>query len=277
MSFDLGSVPYPLVSPYTDDFESGGLQCEIEQANFDSYRAAASFRYSFITSESSELGYIDSLCEQGLAERVILIESPESLHRSTVIAVRRGEFSRGPGELYGRVTVTAYVVAKSTINNFDPPNRHTEWGAGRFVVKQGEVLALSLPTKFDISHKLLRKRSMINLVLSEDIDPEVYRIDASDDTIVVTAGVAVRKAIQIMEKDPSKKPALFMSLYKDVLQQGLLQARENGGEQLWVRSFEKKLEIEHLDELTDQEIWDAPQRLLYEHGAKKIVSEVEHD
>jgi hypothetical protein len=277
VSFDLGSVPYPLASPYTDDFESDGLQCEIEQVNFDSHRASASFRYSFITSENPELSYLDFLCEKGLAERVILVESPESLHRSTVVASKRGEFQKGPGELYGRVSLTPYIVATSTMDNFDPPGRHAEWGSATFTVKTGEVLALGHPAKFDISHKLLRKRSMINLVLSEDIDPEVYRIDASDDTIVVTAGVAVRRAIQIMEKDPAKKPALFMSLYKDVLQQGLIQAKENGGEQLWVRSLEQKLGIEHLDELTEQEIWDAPQRLVYEYGAKKIVSEVEND
>jgi hypothetical protein len=277
MSFDLGSVPYPLVSPHNDDFESDGLECEIEQGNFDPNSASASFRYSFITSESAELAYLDSLCERGHAERVILIESPESLHRSSVVASKRGDFGRGPGELYGRVSITPYVVATRAMDDFDPPNRHAEWGTAKFSVKTGEVLALGHSAKFDISHKLLRKRSMINLVLSEEIDPEVYRIDASDDTIVVTAGVAVRRAIQIMDKDPAKKPALFMSLYKDVLQQGLLQAKENGGEQLWVRSLEQKLGIEHLDELGEQEIWDAPQRLVYEYGAKKIVSEVEDD
>lgn len=277
MSFDLGSVPYPLVSPHTDDFESEGLQCEIEQGDFNSRLASASFRYSFITSENPELAYLDGLCERGLAERIILIESPDSLHRSTIRAAKRGEFKKGPGELYGRVSISAYIVAKSPMGDFNPPNRHSEWGAGKFTVKSGEVLALSHPAKFDISHKLLRKRSMINLVLSKDIDSEVYRIDASDDTIVVLAGVAIRRAIEIMDKDPSKRPALFMSLYKDVLQQGLLQAKENGGEQLWVRSLEKKLEVEHIDDLDEQEIWDAPQRLLFESGAKKIVSEVESD
>lgn len=277
MTFDLGAVPYPVVSPFADNFESEGLQCEIEQANFDSHTASASFRYAFITSENPELAYLDALCDQGLAERVILFESPESLHKSSVQCSKRGEIQKGPGELYGRVSITPYVVAKQTMTDFNPPGRHAEWGSGVFTVKSGEVLALGYAAKFDISHKLLRKRSMINLILSEDIDPEVYRIDASDDTIVVTAGVAVRRAIQIMEKDPAKKPALFMSLYKDVLQQGLLQAKENGGEQLWVRSLEQKLGIEHLDELSEQEIWDAPQRLLYDDGAKKIVSEVGND
>lgn len=277
MTFDLGAVPYPVVSPFADNFESEGLQCEIEQASFDSHTASASFRYSFITSENPELAYLDALCDQGLAERVILFESPESLHKSSVQCSKRGEIQKGPGELYGRVSITPYIVAKQTMTEFNPPGRHAEWGSGVFTVKSGEVLALGYAAKFDISHKLLRKRSMINLILSEDIDPEVYRIDASDDTIVVTAGVAVRRAIQIMEKDPAKKPALFMSLYKDVLQQGLLQAKENGGEQLWVRSLEQKLGIEHLDELSEQEIWDAPQRLLYDDGAKKIVSEVGND
>jgi hypothetical protein len=277
MTFDLGSVPYPLVSPHTDDFDSGGLQCEIESGSFDSHLALASFRYSFITSENPELAYLDSLCDRGLADRVLLIESAESLHRSSFVAAKRGEFEAGPGELYGRVSISPYVVATKAMDDFDPPNRHVEWGSAKFSVKPGEVLGLGAAAKFDISHKLLRKSSMINLVLSEEIDSEVYRIDASDDTIVVTAGVAVRRAIQIMEKDPTKKPALFMSVFKDVLQQGLIQAKESGGEQLWVRSLEQKLGIEHLDELTDQEIWDAPQRLLYEYGAKRIVSEVEHD
>ena len=277
MSFSLGSVPYPLVSPFNNDFKSRGLQCNVEQGHFDASTVSASFRFVFLNSDSDELAYLDALCEEGKAARILLIESPDSLHRSTLSVSKRGEFQTGPGELYGRVTITPYIVAKENLESFNPPNRHEEWGVGTFSVKQGEVIGLGLGTKFDISHKLMRRRSMMNLVLSEDIDPEVYRIDASDDVIVITAGVAVRRAIQIMEKDPTKKPALFMSVFKDVLQQGLFQAKESGGEQLWVRSLEPKLGIEHLDELTEQEIWDAPQRLLFESGAKKIVSEVEHD
>lgn len=277
MTFDLGAVPYPLVSPFTDDFDSTGLQLEIELRDFDPVTVSATFAYAFLSSDSPELTYLDALCDRRIAERVLLIESPESLHRSSVWAQRRGEFSRENGQLYGRVSITPFIVATSSIEDFNPPNRHPEWGGGTFRVKAGEVIALGAPTKFDISHKLSRKRSMLNLVLSEDMDPEVYRIDASDDVIVVTAGVAVRRAIQIMAKDPTKKPALFMSVFKDVLQQGLIQAKQNGGDQLWVRSLEPKLGIEHLDELTDQEIWDAPQRLLFEKGAKKIVAEVEHD
>jgi len=116
---------------------------------------------------------------------------------------------------------------------------------------------------------------MIELVESEEMEPEVYRIDASDDVIVVNAGKDIRKVFEIMKRDSSKKPVLFMSLLKDVLQQGLLQARESGGEQKWVRSLEKELGVEDLSELSEDEVWDAPLRLLYPHGAKKILADAE--
>ena len=110
---------------------------------------------------------------------------------------------------------------------------------------------------------------MIDLRVSPDLDERVYRVDPTGDVIVVLAGVAIREAIQILSK--SYKPALFMSLYKDVLQEGLRQARDTGGEQAWLRSLEKHLEIDDIESLSDEELLEAPQKLLFEHGAKKVL------
>jgi hypothetical protein len=277
MSFNLGVVPYPLLSPFTDDFATDFRLCEIRQESFDPITVSADFEYSFSSGDLPELAYLGDLCDQGLAERVLLFESPESLHRSSERVGRQGSLRKGNGELYGRVAITPYVVAVQDIPNFNPPNRHGEWGDGIFTVHSGEILAIGDPDRIDISHKLARKQSMINLVLSTEMDPAVYRIDAGGDIIVVNAGSDIRRVIEIMKKDPSKKPALFMSLFKDVLQQGLLQARDSGGEQVWVRSLEQRLDIENLTEMTDEEIWDAPQRLLFDYGAKKILAEAEND
>ena len=277
MSFNLGVVPYPLLSPFTDDFGPDFQLCEIRQDSFDPITVSADFEYSFTPGDLPELGYLAELCDSGLAERVLLFESPESLHRSSERVSMRGSLRKGNGELYGRVAITPYVVAIEDIPNFNPPNRHSEWGEGPFTVQSGEILAIGETDRMEISHKLARKQSMINLVLSKEMDPEVYRIDAGGDIIVVNAGSDIRRVIEIMKKDPSKKPALYMSLFKDVLQQGLLQARDSGGEQVWVRSLEQRLEIDDLSELTDDEIWDAPQRLLFSYGAKKILAEAEND
>jgi hypothetical protein len=275
MSFDLGVVPYPMVTPFNDDFSSEALLCQVEQVGFDGITVTAEFEYAFLSSEVPELMYLEELCEKGLAERALLFESPESLHRSSLRVGSKGRIAKGNGELFGRVGITPFVIAKAPITDYNPPNRHPEWGDGSFLVNPGELLAIGELFRVEISHKLARQQAMIDLVLSEEMDPEVYRIDAGDDVIVVNAGRDIRKVFEIMKRDSAKKPALFMSLFKDVLQQGLIQSRESGGEQIWVRSLEKELGIDSIEAMTDEEMWDAPQRLLYKFGGKKILAEAE--
>jgi hypothetical protein len=275
MSFDLGAVPYPLITPFNDDFDSASLVCAIEQDGFDPDTVTAEFSYQFLSSEIPELKYLEDLCAQGLAERVLFFESPDSLHRSSLRIGKKGSVHIGHGEIYGRVTITPFIIATQALEHYDPPSRHAEWGEGNFAVAANELLAIGESVRVEISHKIARKQAMIELVESEEMEPEVYRIDASDDVIVVNAGKDIRKVFEIMKRDSSKKPLLFMSLLKDVLQQGLLQARESGGEQKWVRSLEKELGVEDLSELSEDEVWDAPLRLLYPHGAKKILADAE--
>lgn len=271
MSFSLGVTPYPLLSPDSEDFSGLSLACEIKQHSFDPATLTVTLSFQFATNEKPELEYFSALCQEGIAERLVLIESPESLHRSVEHVTSSGFLSRGNGELYGRVSVTPFVVALTDIDNFNPPNSHPEWGDSPTAVAQGDVIAVGETLRFEISQKLSSRRPMIDLRVSPDLDERVYRVDPTGDVIVVLAGEAIREAIQIMSKDPLYKPALFMSLYKDVLQEGLRQARDTGGEQAWLRSLEKHLEIDDIESLPDDELLEAPQRLLFEHGAKKVL------
>lgn len=271
MSFDFGVVPFPLVQPGSDDFPSDGLLCEVEIEAFNASTVTTTFRYAFRSTDHPELEYLDELCRMGLAERILLFESPESLHRSVEKAAVSGDVIKGDGQLYGRVSITPFIIATTDIDNFSPPNSHPEWGGGHFHVREGEIVGIGQTLRVEISHKLSRRQAMIDLQLSEELDPEVYRIDAQADVIVVTAGKDVRRAFEIMAKDPAHRPALFMSLYKDVIQQGLVQARESGGEQAWVRSLETHLEVGDISELSDQDVWDKPQKLLFSRGVNKIL------
>lgn len=271
MSFSLGVTPYPLLSPSSSDFSGKGLACDVEHHGFDPVTLTVTLAYTFPTDDQPESAYFSTLCDEGKAERLILIESPESLHRSVEHVSSQGLLSRGNGELYGRVTVTPFVVALAEIPEFSPPNAHAEWDGSSSLVSPGDVIAVGESLRFEISEKLSSRRPMIDLRVSPDLDERVYRVDPSGDVIVVLAGTSIREAIQIMSKDPSYKPALFMSLYKDVLQEGLRLARESGGEQAWLRSLEKHLDIDDIENLTDEELLEAPQRLLFEHGAKKVL------
>lgn len=271
MSFDFGTVPFPLVQPDSDDFPSNGLRCDLEIEHFDPETVTTTLRYAFSSTGHPELEYLDALCGSGLAERVLLFESPESLHRSVEKVRIAGDVVKPGGQLFGRVKITPLIIATKDIGNFSPPNSHQEWGGGHFRVAEGEIMGVGETLRVEISHKLSRRQAMIDLQLSEELDPEVYRIDATGDVIVVTAGKDVRRAIEIMAKDPAHKPALFMSLYKDVIQQGLIQARDSGGEQSWVRALEPHLEVNDINELTEEEMWEKPQKLLFDRGVNKIL------
>lgn len=274
--FDLGTVPFPLLSPESDDFGRRGLMCDLSIRHFDSVNVTVEFAYQFASTELPEQNYFKMLCQEGKAERVILIESPESLYRESERVGEEGFITRSDGILYGRVTLTPLVITRVELDDFNPPGRDPEWGEGPFLVGKGEIIALGESIRVDISHKLSRKRSMIDLQLSNDMDTEVYRIDASGDVIVVNAGPDIRRAIEIMSKDPSHKPALFMSLYKDVLQEGLRQAKETGGEQAWLRSLEHHLRIEDINDLSEEEMWELPMKHLFPYGAKKILVNAEN-
>jgi hypothetical protein len=274
--FDLGTVPFPLLSPDSDDFGGRGLMCDLSIRHFDPVNVTAEFAYQFLTADLPEQNYFKTLCQEGKAERVILIESPESLYRESETVAEEGFITRSEGILYGRVTLTPLVTTRIKLEDFNPPGRDSEWGEGPFLVGKSEIIALGDSVRVDISHKLSRRRSMIDLQLSNDMATEVYKIDASGDVIVVNAGPDIRRAIEIMSKDPSHKPALFMSLYKDVLQEGLRQAKETGGEQMWLRSLEHHLGIEDINNLSEDEMWELPMKHLFPYGAKKILVNAEN-
>lgn len=271
MSLGLGVTPYPLLSPDTDDFLNSTFDCEISLEPFDPASVTVTLHYSFATNGRPELEYFENLCEEGLAERVVLVESPESLHRSVERVSREGYLTRADGVLFGRVRVTPLLVSTAEIPAYLPPNLHPEWASHSARILHGDILAIGETLRFEVSHKLSRRRPMIDLQVSEQVDQRVYRVDPTGDVIVVLAGPDVRRAIEIMSKDPSYKPALFMSLYKDVLQEGLRHAREHGGEQAWLRSLERHLDIDDIENLTDEELWEAPQKLLFDLGAKKVL------
>lgn len=269
--FDLGVVPFPFLSPESDDFEAPGLLCDIQVQHFDAQSMAVEFAYQFGTVEGEEQEYCHYLCDLGLAKRFLLIQSPESLYRESVPVGIEGLLTITGGVLYGRVKITPIVIAETDLSDYQPPYRASEWGAGPFFVGAKDVIAAGETVRLEISHKLSRRRPMIDLRLSNEMDPAVYRIDASDDVIVVNAGKDVRRAIEIMAKDPAYKPALFMSLYKDVLQEGLRQALESGGEQAWLRSLERHFGVDDINDLSEDDIWELPQKHLFNYGARKIL------
>jgi hypothetical protein len=271
----LGAVPFPMVGPHSEDFPCSGLRCDIEISSFDPKTIATTITYSFSSDEIPELQYLDGLCNRGQAKRVLYLESPHSLHRSVADADQAGILRSRQGFLFGRVTLTPFIIATADMGDYRPPNTNLEWGDSSFTVHKGDVIAAGESQRFDIRHRSMSRRAMIDLQHSEEIDPEVYRIDAEGDVIVVLAGTEIRRAIEVMSKDPTYRPALYMSLYKDVLQQGLLQARDLDHEPDWLKSLESHLEIDSLEDLKDDDIWEEPQRLLFNLGAKRLLAEVD--
>lgn len=212
MSFRPRSYPHPVLSPlsrdYVDDSELVG--------SFDRRSEGGELVIDYkITLTSSRLNEFRAP-DTGAILALDIYSKGSRWRKLSRLTSDEGSLSIPESQIFGTVEVTPMLLAaKDGALEFAGINR--EYSSSRFVVQEGDLLAHGDTYFLESDHHASSNdgESLISFVLSERLDPDEYEVSISYDGIIVLAGKNVMQVTNAMSANPSFRPYLFTSFYKD--------------------------------------------------------------
>lgn len=277
MSLKPRTFPYPVLSPSSDDYLEARLDVDLEFKSLKEDGGTA-FLLEYKVQLDSEF-LLDQI-QKGLSELWLDIESPETLQRQAYPIQSSGDLQFAKGSLFGKVTVTPYVLSACFQQNYKPLAVHHEYQGAEFIVRSGDVLAFGPSQDFEFIRDETSDPDFITFVLVPDMDPDVYQIDVMGSPILVRAGSNVMAYWSKAREDAFTKPALYQGVYKDCVLFALkaLATDEVGADVYWAKALMSRVQELGLTELTgldSQELNEVAQRLLARDGLKKALKQLE--
>jgi hypothetical protein len=137
-------------------------------------------------------------------------------------------------------------------------------------------LAIGDALRTSFTTERLDKRSFFRVQQSNDLDPNVYEFVTAPQQITILMGANAWKAWNLMTSDLEEKPYLFMSIYKDLLQEAVQSAVNSPGEFVWA---EKLMDLMHDHGINPQgnpspvDIHKAVLKLIGRDGIERIIAD----
>lgn len=279
MSYRARAYPYPVLSSYSNDFGNDAY-----------FRAEVSLSVSDVNSQEIELSYeidhssdwLNEYIADGRARLLLDVECRATLAREYVELQKfKGTQSFPAGALYGTVVVTPLVVALADDDSYRPLGIDEEFGLTTFSVREGDILGVGESTRFDLEFARTLERDLITIQYSkEGVEPGAYRFELDGERIIIVASDTLQGAIGHMRANPTLRPYLFMSVYKDCIAAALNRMAADGGgsdtERPWTRALERKLEEIGRSLGADAEYRDISAQLLVgSRGIKQVEASIE--
>lgn len=277
MSLKPRTFPYPVLSPSSDDFLGATFDADLDFKPTKE-EGGTSFTLDFAIQLNSE--FLSTQVQEGLAELWLDVESPETLHRQAYPIQSSGSLQFAKGALFGKVTLTPYLLASVPQTKYTPRGVHHEYSGAEFSVRPGDVLAYGPSQDFEFIRDETSDPDFITFVLAPEMDPDVYQVDVMGSPILVRAGSNVMTYWSKAREDAFTKPALYQGVYKDCVLFALsaLAANEVGEDVYWAKALLSKVQdlgISEVSGLDSQELNEVAQRLLARDGLKKALKQLE--
>jgi hypothetical protein len=279
MSYRARAYPYPVLSSFSNDFGGNAkftAEVELSIPADDIQRVVLNY------SVAHSSAWLDEYLLDDHARLVLDIECRATLIREYVtLEALSGSIPFESGQLYGVVTVTPLIIASEDNDEYQPEGIDAEFGNAKFTVRNGDILGVGDSTSFDLEFARTLERDLIKFQYSTDaVEADAYRFELTGQRIIIVASESLRDAVGHMRANPSTKPYLYMSIYKDCIAAALdYLATDGGGEDTelpWGRALLRKL-----DEIDRTLVGDGPeyrqisaQLLVGSRGIKKVEAAV---
>lgn len=172
--------PYPVLSPFSDDYVSASFIGEVHAAkDFNEIV----FHLQAVLDNDELQGLID----KDKAEFVFHIECPQTSYR-TILRTREPEnFKRvAESKLNGKVSVCSFIVAKENLDNYHNDHFNPDYGNMSFNIEKGRILAIGGQTNVEIIKEVdeLTKIPSIFSILRRDTDENIgMQVDINGEKI----------------------------------------------------------------------------------------------
>jgi hypothetical protein len=269
------AYPYPVLSYLSDDYNDGSkFEADID-LNLDLVGSKNVVDLVFdVRLTNTEL---NELLLDRRAKLVLDVSSPQTLFRDSYpLAAFSGKISFSSGELYGSLEITAYVVAMQDFPQFSNVGFNKEFQGGVFQVQNGDVLAISETSVFDIVFDRDSDPDLMRVILSDGLEPNDYEFDLHAAVISVRVGENVMNYWSRVRADKEAKPHLYQGIYKDCLMFAIegLSSEPSLQEFYWAKSLKEKIEaidgLIHAD-MTSTEANSLALKLVASEGLLKVI------
>ena len=239
MKFDKNKAfPYPVLRPYSDDYNDVEFQATVEfLVTKDKIIATVGFAVS-----SEEIG---EEIDKDAAEYVALISCRDTYFQSVLRAKERkivAEFEIG--SLRGEVKVNPYIVAIKDIPNFQSPDINSEFGDGPFKFVEGDVLAQDDAQVFYFDRDMFKPvTSVFDLVKKDEQSDGIWTVSFDEEHIQIEVSPNMKASIDEARNDTKKKVVLLNSIYFAAVMQAiqkLQQSKETYEDKKWAQVILKQ-------------------------------------
>lgn len=276
MRYRARAYPYPMLSPFSHDFDPAArFSVEVSPEIAGERGQMLKLATDVHLTET----WFDELIVDGNARLMLDVECRETLYRAhRPIARTAGVCEFIEGELAGAVTVTPLIIATTDIEHYKPPRVNAEYHDASFTVSAGDILAIGEATIFEIDFGRSAANNLVTIQYSADLTHRgVYTFDLSGPRIIIIAGEDLREAIWTMRTDPTKRPFLHMSVYKDCIAAALdelTRSEDDDEDRAWSRALRNQLDDLQPPGVLDREHPETQQilaqRLMSARGIKAV-------
>lgn len=253
MSFRPRSYPHPVLSPSTRDYIGeasffGAFSCSKQDSDL-----LITYQLTLKSDRLNEF-LADSQARVGLS-----VYAKGSRWKSLLPAdTFSGSFTIPESDVFGTLEITPVIVS-AVDETLEFEGINPEFGTKRFAVKEGDLLAHGPTEAMETAHQTTTAEgeSWIVFSLDQTLDPNEYEIQTAHDAIMVYAGANVMLVTNAMSANPTLRPYLYTSIYKDAFVAALdsilasFQSEEEPEEE-WARGLQAYMESCNLslDELS---------------------------
>jgi hypothetical protein len=244
MKLNSQAFPYPVLTSddgHGADYKTSGFQCSLgfsSEVNPESKKFNIEYAFSLTNDE------INKLIEDGDAGFAIDINCPNTLKRDLCFLEQAGSIEINASELYGKVEFTPMIIIRKANINFSSPDLNDEFDGATFVLNSGDIIAMDDTWNKYIEFNNLFFDTLVKVDTDDTLAPFDYKIEPTPSFIYIWMGTAMRALWQEMRRSKNLKPALAMSVYKDVVFIAIEDLIENSDadSQQWARALRSKIE-----------------------------------
>ena len=277
MKLNSQAYPYPVLTSEEGaaaDYRDSAFQCSLDIVGSIDEHQKFKLEYSFLLSNDE----IAALIENDEASFALEISCTETLKREMKFLQQFGEFEVDASELYGKVDFTPVVVVRKQGLEFTSVDLNEEFAGAKFTLNTGDIIAIDDVWSKYIEFNSLAFDTLVRVETDDGLEPLQYRIEPSPSFVTIWMGKELRELWNEIRASKKHKPALMMSIYKDVIYMALEDLIEDNDadSQLWARSLRSKLaelDITLPEESDFNSINMIAQRLVNDGGVKKLAQE----
>lgn len=246
--------PYPVLSPYSDDYTNSRFDAVVT-AKRDGHQLT----FNILVEIKDEV--LSRLILQGDAEYVIHVECPQTSFRKIYQSDREEfGFSIHSKHLGGKVNICGFLAAKKMIFGYENPNFHDDYQGLRFDLEAGFILAMAkqFDMTIDNTPEIYHRVPSIFSVLRDDDESRTHlRIDLDYDRIRIWVPSKQYFEYMRISRLQALQPSTHAMLILPALQHVLSELRENGVEDYshmkWFKGLSNALK--KIDKTLDDQIF----------------------